>query len=364
MRILIFSRTFNGVVGGVEKMVFRLAEELTNRKHKVIIVSIDEPGARPFYPLPNGVVWEKINLGDPDVKATFTIRIRRVLALRKLLRMYEIQTAIGFQIGAFALLRLASLGMNIRNVAAERNAPTLFDFIKHGKSRRFLANMILSSSSCITVQMESYKNLYPAILWNRIYHTPNPILSAGEIKTVSSVQCKMLRILYVGRLTFQKNLEVLLEAIPLSNVSIELTIVGDGESKETLQNLALRNDLRVVFIAPTNQLDQFYLAADLFCIPSRWEGFPNVVGEALAHGLPVVAFKGCAGMSDLVIDGVNGLLAEGNSDPISLSIALRSAWSLSWNPQKSVESCNLYSLERFTDRWEAAIGVEKVRSNL
>ncbi len=48
MQILIFSRTFAGVVGGVERMVFRLALELTNREHNVIIVSIDEPDADPF----------------------------------------------------------------------------------------------------------------------------------------------------------------------------------------------------------------------------------------------------------------------------------------------------------------------------
>ena len=57
-----------------------------------------------------------------------------------------------------------------------------------------------------------------------------------------------------------------------------------------------------------------YAAADLFCLPSRWEGFPNTVAEALAHGLPAVAYEGCAGTGDLVEPGENGLLAAGNGD--------------------------------------------------
>ena len=187
MQILIFSRTFAGVVGGVERMVFRLALELTNREHNVIIVSIDEPDASPFYPLPRGVIWEKLNIGNPYKKAKFLIRIKRVLAIRKLLRKYKIETAIGFQIGAFALLRVASLGMRIRNLAAERNAPTLFNFIKSGKTRRFFANVILLASNGITVQMESYRNLYPAVLRKRIWHTPNPILRESLVKTNSSI---------------------------------------------------------------------------------------------------------------------------------------------------------------------------------
>ncbi len=345
-------------------MVFQLASELKLRKHNVVIVSIDGINSKAFYPFPEGVLWERIEIGNPELKANFYTRLKRVVALRSLLRKYEIDVAIGFQIGAFALLRVASLGLPIRTIAAERNAPTLFDFIKYGRVRRIFANFWLLTSDCVTVQMDSYRNLYPRLLQKRIFHTPNPVLITDQKKTSSIDLGKTLQILYVGRLTYQKNLEVLMEAIPLSGIPIHLSVVGDGESKQVLQALALENALKVEFIQPTSDLARYYLSADLFCIPSRWEGFPNVVGEALAHGLPVVAFRGCSGMSDLITERVNGVLAEGNDDAAKLSEAIRAAYAISWDTKKIVESCSSYTLQMFTDHWEAAISSKRIRSKL
>ncbi|MFP4386785.1 MAG: glycosyltransferase, partial [Alphaproteobacteria bacterium] len=65
-----------------------------------------------------------------------------------------------------------------------------------------------------------------------------------------------------------------------------------------------------------------YARAHVLCIPSRWEGFPNVLGEALAHGLPAVGYEGCGGVRDLISHGENGVLAAGNGDVDSLSEAL------------------------------------------
>ena len=174
MKIAIFSRTFDGVPGGVEKMVLTLASELKKLNHFVLIISIDSPNAQAFYKWPDGVVWEKVSLGDPDLKASFWTRINRVMAIRRILKQNQIESVVGFQIGAFALIRLASVGLGIHAVAAERNAPTLFNFIRRGRIFRKVANAILFFSSCITVQMPSYRLLYPKFLQNKIFYTPNP----------------------------------------------------------------------------------------------------------------------------------------------------------------------------------------------
>jgi glycosyltransferase involved in cell wall biosynthesis len=336
-------------------MVLTLAEELKRRNHTVVVISIDSPQAKAFYDWPSGVTWEKIVLGDPQVKASFMIRIKRVIAIRRIFRNYRIDSAVGFQIGAFALVKVASLGLGIHTVAAERNAPTLFAFIQRGRMLRRIANTLLLFSGCIAVQMESYRLLYPRILRRKIIHTPNPIIQVDNHRKSGVYASTEFSILYVGRLTFQKNLSVLIRAISSTGLNAKLTIVGDGDAKSNLQQLANEKNVRVTFLDPTKNLSAHYLSADIFCIPSRWEGFPNVVGEALAHGLPVVAFEGCAGMSDLIVNGVNGFLAEGNDNSESLGEAIRLAASATLIPGLSVASSTAFSLERFVSQWEIAL---------
>jgi glycosyltransferase involved in cell wall biosynthesis len=105
----------------------------------------------------------------------------------------------------------------------------------------------------------------------------------------------------------------------------------------------------------TDDLGPYYLSSDIFCLPSRWEGFPNVVGEALAHGLPVVGFHECAGMKSLVENFKTGVLAQGNDDPDSLAFALEVALSSDWDRSYIRKSISEYSLESFADAWESTL---------
>jgi len=359
MNLLIFSRKFGGVVGGVEKMVLTLATQMTARGHKVTIVSLDSLDAEAFYPWPSEVAWIKLGIGNPDDKASLKTRVRRLLALRSLLYNLKIDTVVGFQIGSFALIKAASLGVEVRTIAAERNAPTLFNFIHNGKYKRVLINIILNSADAISVQLESNRAFYPKILQNKILITPNPILASVQYKSSSDIPVKPKTILYVGRVTFQKNLEVLITAISMLKEKPMLRIVGDGES--LLGAISLANALRVeIELFPfTQNLSSFYLEADVFCLPSRWEGFPNVVGEALAHGLPVVGFNGCAGISSLVENFKSGVVARGNDDPTALSEALLQALSRAWDPLLVRQAIKKFSIEHFSDSWEYILFQEK-----
>ena len=358
MNILIFSRKFGGVVGGVEKMVLTLAEQMSSRGHKVTIVSLDNLDAQAFYSWPLRVDWIRLGIGDPDDKASLRTRFERLRALRKLLYRLGIDTVVGFQIGSFALLKVSSLGVGVRTVAAERNAPTLFDFIRHGRYKRLLANAILCTADAVSVQLESNRIFYPKILWSKIYITPNPIRASEECKSISTDIIKPKIILYVGRVTFQKNLEVLVKAISILEEDPVLRIVGDGDSLPAVLSLAKTLQVKIEHFPFTQDLGSVYIAADVFCLPSRWEGFPNVVGEALAHGLPVVGFSGCAGIPTLVENLKSGIIAHGNDDPVALSSALSQALSYDWDPFVVRQTIEKFSLQLFSDSWESALFLE------
>jgi glycosyltransferase involved in cell wall biosynthesis len=355
MKLLIFSRKFGGVVGGVEKMVLTLAEQMSLRGHAVTVASLDDLSAEAFYPWPREVGWIKLGIGNPESKASWKTRLSRLLALRSLINKLEIDAAVGFQIGSFALLRVSSFGLRVRTVAAERNAPTLFDFIRNGKLKKAISFMILSSADAISVQLESNKFFYPKAFWTKIKITPNPILTSVEFKSSSRTQNGSKVILYVGRVTFQKNLEVLIKAVSSMKEKPLVRIVGDGDSLSSVMTLAKSLEVELKLSPFTQNLSPIYAEADVFCLPSRWEGFPNVVGEALSHGLPVVGFSGCAGIPSLVENFRSGVVALGNDDPASLAEALSLALSHDWDPIVVRQTTEKFSLKNFSDSWEETL---------
>lgn len=132
------------------------------------------------------------------------------------------------------------------------------------------------------------------------------------------------RLLFTGRLVYQKGLDLLLPALhELRHLPWALDVVGDGPMRAELEEMAQTLDIaeRVHFHGwqDRKHLAGFYQNASLFVFPSRHEGMPNAVLEAMATGLGVVATR-IAGNEELVLDGVTGRLV-----PPESSAALREA---------------------------------------
>jgi glycosyltransferase involved in cell wall biosynthesis len=111
-------------------------------------------------------------------------------------------------------------------------------------------------------------------------------------------------LLTVGRLATQKDQATLLDALArLKDRRWRLTLVGDGPLRGELERQAGRLGLasRVTFAGFVDPLP-YFAAADIFVLPSRWEGLPAVALEALAAGLPVVATDCAPGLTELLQD--------------------------------------------------------------
>lgn len=120
------------------------------------------------------------------------------------------------------------------------------------------------------------------------------------------------RILSVGRVVHQKGLDLAMLALAgLKDLDWEWRVAGDGPQLPALKDMVReqRLDGRVDFLGwqKTEQLQQEYSRATLFLFPSRHEGMPNAVLEAMASGLPVIATR-IAGNEELVDDGRTGVL--------------------------------------------------------
>jgi glycosyltransferase involved in cell wall biosynthesis len=134
---------------------------------------------------------------------------------------------------------------------------------------------------------------------------------------------KKPRLLFVGRLSVQKNIPLLLHALDGVSERFETTLVGDGDQgrmlRETAHGLRLQN-VRFHGRADGAELRALYQAADVLVLPSEREGMPLVLLEALAMGLPIVATD-IPGNRDVVVPGRTGLLVP-PSDPVRLRQAL------------------------------------------
>jgi glycosyltransferase involved in cell wall biosynthesis len=144
---------------------------------------------------------------------------------------------------------------------------------------------------------------------------------------------------FVGHLFPVKAVDVLLRAWALRTRSpgaspARLVLIGEGGERARLERLAREEGIEahVTFAGPLPQpvVAGWIAASDLLCLSSHSEGSPNVVVEALASGVPVVATR-VGGVPDLVADGVNGLLVP-PADPPALARAIDAALARAWEP--------------------------------
>ena len=159
------------------------------------------------------------------------------------------------------------------------------------------------------------------------YHViPNGV-DIKKFKSLTKKRTDNIKIIYVGRLIRRKGLKYLIQSIPkvIQNKNIvKFIIVGDGPIRKILETIAkkLRIEHVVDFqgFVSEEKLLKLYNKADIFVLPSLFEGFGNVITEAMASGLPVIATK-VGAISEIVIDGKTGFLVP-SKDSTALADAI------------------------------------------
>ena len=131
-----------------------------------------------------------------------------------------------------------------------------------------------------------------------------------------------------------------------------LAIVGEGPLRADLEQKARAAHVSesVTFVGEIEQraLSDWLAAATVFCLPSRNEGTPNVIVEALASGRPVVA-SAVGGIPDLIAEGVNGFLTPA-LDPEKLADSLERALAADWSSTRIAATAAEYGWDRIAER--------------
>lgn len=153
-----------------------------------------------------------------------------------------------------------------------------------------------------------------------IFMIPNGVDTTRFFPAGQAREAGPVRLLFVGRVVRQKGLDVLLDALATLPPGLDytLTIVGDGPIRPALAEQAARLGLtaRVRFSGWVSReaMPEIMRTADVFVFPSRDEGMPNAVLEAMASGVPVVATR-ISGNEELVADGETGFLVPTDDAP-------------------------------------------------
>ena len=311
--------------GGAERMICQIASALAERGYMVHLVSWDSPVIKSYYALHPSIKWLKLGFYPTRLD-----KIRRTKILFKELKKCNIRLLIGFVMSADKTVYTAARLAKTKLIVAERNAPSMY-WLKYSFIHRWMVFLLLHMSCRITVQFSGFIKRYPKYLHKRMMVIPNPV-TTYKLKAkphLPGINGKYT-ILAVTRLDKeQKRIDILIKAfakISKKNPDWELLIIGDGPEKTALQNLANKLGIseRIKIQESTADIYSVYPKANLFAIPSLWEGFPNALAEALSHGVPAIGFRDADGVAHLIGNKM-GWLVDGNDSIEKFSQSLELA---------------------------------------
>ncbi len=348
--------------GGAERVLTSMANYWAGVGHEVTLLTLASPSQQPFYPLDPGVKLKQLGLvtQSSNPLAAAAANIRRVFHLRKAIKNTRPDTVISFMDTTNVLTLLACRPLDVPVIASERIDPAQYC---PGRIWAMLRCWTYSQAATIVIQTKGVKDRLPPRQQKLAQVIPNPVQIPDAVQP-PIVETSRPLLLAVGRLTKQKGFDILLKAFALiadKHPDWTLAVFGDGQERAALTTQRNNLGLNTRVLLPGTTPDMFaqYRAADAFVLCSRFEGFPNVLLEAMACGLPCVAFDCPSGPGEIVEHGKNGLLAEPNNvDALAKNIDTL----MSNNKQRSMlgqeakKVLDHYALPSVMARWNSLLG--------
>ena len=311
--------------GGAQRVVSLLANHWVETGFKVVVITQAGPDEDFFRlsPLVRRIVAGGLG-ASPSVAHRLVHNFVGIMKLRRAIRAAAAPVVVAF-VGRTAVRAvLAAAGLAIRLIVCERNDPARqslgapWDFLRRRLYRR--ADIVTANSHTAIAALSAY---VPAA---KLAYLPNPIAPPAETPGGAVAAKESSGFLNVGRLDRQKAHDVLLEAFArVGDVTSgwPLTIVGEGPQRELLLLQARDLAISESIAWPGRVGDPFpyYRAAEVFVLPSRFEGLPNALLEAMSCGLACIVSDAAGGALEFVEDEISGLVVR-SEDPAALAHAM------------------------------------------
>jgi starch synthase (maltosyl-transferring) len=297
-------------VGGAEKCCVQLASGLDRSRWRAEVCCLSKPGA----------------LGDRLAAAGVPVHSLHASGLwdapRAIWQLSQLIHRVRPAIVHTFLFHANLVGRVAARLAA---APRVLCSVRVAE-RRFRYHLILENltcrlsrkSVCVSDAVARFTQRRSHVPRSRLVVIPNGVevppsdVAPAPIRSGFGLPHDSMVAIYVGRLDPQKGVDVLLHAIAIAReqtANLHLLVAGSGPESNSL--VALAEELGIIshvhFLGWRDDVNALLRAADFFVMPSRWEGMPNAVLEAMAAGLPVIATP-AEGSAELVRDGETGRL--------------------------------------------------------
>ena len=303
--------------GGAERVIMHLTSRLAEEGDSVSVATYEAEDGD-FHRLAPGVSRRVMNVGNGD--QGLVANWRRFVAIRRSIADESPDVVVSFLTRTNVLAILAARSAGVAVIASERIDPRAQT---ERWTWRLLRRTAYPLADALVVQTEAVGTWARRMRWNRrVTVIANPVVTQPAAGQVDGVPYPF--ILGMGRLDRQKGFDLLIDAYSrLQDRSAHLVIAGTGPLADELASQARRLGVgdRVHFPGRVTDADDLMRQATVFALSSRYEGFPNVLAEAMSHGRAVVAFDCPSGPAEIVRDGHDGLLVPG-SDSDAMATAL------------------------------------------
>lgn len=316
--------------GGAERVVSILANKLIENNEVSIITILDKDVE---YELNSNIKLIELGKGKKYIKNRAIRKIKYVFGsiniLRKMKHSFKglnPDIIISF-LPITCFFSIIANNKKYRMILSDRNDPKqeYSNFIYN-----FLMKKLYPKVDAFVFQTQDAKGYFDNIIdfdkkeWKIIFNPVNP-----DFKNCKEVNVRKKKIVSVGRLTEQKNMELLINAfskIYREFPEYSLTIYGEGEKREYLEKIIKEKNLTEKVFLPgiINDIKEEIYDASLFVMPSNYEGMPNALIEAMVLGLPVISTNcPCGGPRMLIDNTKNGYLINvGNEKELSETMKL------------------------------------------
>ena len=336
--------------GGAERVISILANELINRGHEVAVLKY-------FNSINYYKTDERVKIYSLEEKTGTRAKLKNILYLHKHLKDFD-GVFVSFLAPFNILALIANAGNKTPLIVADRNDPAR---LPGNKYLRMLRDYLYRFADRVVVQTMKNKAYFSKGVQDKTEVIYNPlILSGKEGKALNTKKTKT--IINIGRLEPQKNQDMLIDVFSKfhqRHLEYSLVIYGEGSYRKELEKRIDELNLTNCVSLPGNVKDIFdrLCECEFFVLSSNYEGMPNALIEAMGLGVPVISTR-VSGATDLIEDGVNGLLIDvGDSKALLTSMEklaqdekLRASL-----PLKASKVVDLLNSDRICDRWEKII---------